>query len=44
MSYLEIDFSNIVERSATAEDVLLGYAEEVGEVLVFDAQTGALIG
>lgn len=43
VKYIEITL-NIVERFATAEDVALGFAQEVGEVLVLDAETGALIG
>lgn len=44
MIYLEIDFSNIIERKATSEDVALGFAETVGDLLIIDAKTGELIG
>lgn len=36
--------TDVIERPATAEDVELGLAQAVGELLVIDADTGALIG
>lgn len=39
-----MELSGIVERPATAEDVLLGLASAIGEVLIIDADTGALVG
>jgi hypothetical protein len=41
--FLEVEL-NVIERLATAADVALGIAQEVGELLIFDAETGALIG
>lgn len=35
---------NVAERAATAEDVRMGYASEVGDPLWIDVETGALIG
>ncbi len=43
MGAIEMNW-NIIERSATAEDVAFGFAKEVGEMLWLDADTGALIG
>ena len=41
---IEVGLNDVVERLATAEDVELGLAQAVGDILVIDAETGALIG
>lgn len=41
---IEAGLTGVIERPATAEDVLLGLAEYPGAILVLDAETGALIG
>lgn len=35
---------DVAERLATLEDVSLGLAERVGEAMIVDKQTGALVG
>lgn len=42
--YIEMDLSNIIERKATSEDVALGFAESIGDLLILDAKTGELLG